>query len=186
MVTMHVMNHDVPFHAARAESAAAPFSLAPLDAHRHRCLFPASEVSPLCVTRIKRNTPKTVMAGNKTPDDLSLPRTVAFAAARQRTQCHCCRSVHRRRCFFPASKKTKYMSGNNHSLSHACAHAILRAVPFAAPYFCTQASRDGIPVNGICCTACSEFYQKPSSRYIPDTVGTRLPVVMVCAAEKDW
>ena len=104
MVTMHVMNHDVPFHAARAESAAAPFSLAPLAAHRHRCLLPASEVSPLCVTRIKRNTPKNVMAGNKTPG-LSLPRTVAFAAARQRTQCHYCRCVHRRRCFFPASKK---------------------------------------------------------------------------------
>ena len=87
---------------------------------------------------------------------------------------------------FSCEQKKRYMSGNNHSLSHAYAHAILRAVPFAAPYFCTQASRDEIPVNGICCTACSEFYQKPSSRYIPDTAGTRLPVVMVCAAEKDW
>ena len=90
--------------ARRAESAAAPFPLALLAAHRQRRLLPASEVSPLCVTRIERNTPQNVMAGNKTPD-LLLPRTVAFAAARQRTQCRYCRCVHRRCCFFPASKQ---------------------------------------------------------------------------------
>lgn len=43
-------------------------------------------------------------SSNKTPD-LLLPRTVAFAAARQRTQCRYCRCVHRRCCFFPASKQ---------------------------------------------------------------------------------